>query len=72
MTQLLERALEQARQLPDSEQDFIARMILDEIEDERGWDERFRDSQDELALMAQRVRAEIDAGLTEELDFNKL
>jgi hypothetical protein len=34
MTNLLEKALREAARLPEPEQDRIARLILDEIEDE--------------------------------------
>ena len=62
MTQLLEQALHQVQQLPHSEQDAIATMILDELADERRWDESFARSQDQLARVAAKVREDIRAG----------
>jgi hypothetical protein len=37
MSQLLDRAFAEPRRLPDAEQDAIAAMILEEIEDDRKW-----------------------------------
>ncbi|MFH7245074.1 MAG: hypothetical protein ACHWZW_19735 [Spirulina sp.] len=52
MTELLERAIARLQTLPESEQDAIASIILDEIEDERRWDEAFARSPDILAQLA--------------------
>lgn len=62
MTQLLERAIAEAGKLPDSEQDAIAALILEQIADDRAWDEAFDRSQDPLAKLADKVREEIAAG----------
>jgi hypothetical protein len=47
MTQLLNQALAEIQKLPDVEQDAIATIILDELSDERRWDESFAASQDQ-------------------------
>lgn len=39
MTELLERAISKLKTLPDDEQNAIAAMILEELEDERRWDD---------------------------------
>jgi hypothetical protein len=39
MTQLLEQAIEEARKLSASQQDSIAALILEELGDERRWDD---------------------------------
>lgn len=41
MTKLLERAIREVQKLPSSEQDSIASLILDELADERQWEETF-------------------------------
>jgi hypothetical protein len=41
MTERLEQAITQLKTLPTNEQDAIATMILDKLEDERRWDESF-------------------------------
>ncbi|BAY66552.1 hypothetical protein NIES22_66910 [Calothrix brevissima NIES-22] len=68
MTELLERAIARLRNLPESEQDAIASMILEEIEDERRWDESFSRSPDVLAKLGASAMAEYHAGKTQELD----
>jgi hypothetical protein len=62
MTSLLEKALREAARLPEPEQDRIARLILDEIEDEARWQSSFAKSQDQLAALADAAREEIARG----------
>ena len=45
MTELLERVSAKLKTLPDSEQDAIAAMILEELEDDLNWDRAFSISQ---------------------------
>ena len=61
MTRLLEQALAEVQKLPEAAQDAIAAVILEEIADERRWDEAFARSQDQLARLADRVREDIPA-----------
>jgi len=68
MTELLERAIARLQTLPASEQDTIAAMILEEIEDDRRWDESFSRSPNVLAKLAASAMAEYRAGKTQELD----
>ena len=69
MTDLLESAIAQVKTLPSIEQDAIAKMILDELEDERRWDESFARSPDLLAKLAAEAMNEHHAGKTQELDL---
>jgi len=62
MTDLLEKALRKAARLPAAEQDRIAQVILDEIEDEARWQTTFARSQDDLAALAGDAREEIAQG----------
>jgi hypothetical protein len=62
MTDLLEEALRKAARLPAAEQDRIAQVILDEIEDEARWRATFARSQDQLAALARAAREEIGRG----------
>jgi hypothetical protein len=62
MTNLLEKALRTAARLPAAEQDRIAQVILDEIEDETRWQAAFARSQDQLAALARAAREEIARG----------
>lgn len=62
MTQLLEKILIEVDKLPLEKQDFIATIILEELEDEQRWDKAFAESQDLLAKLAEEARADIKAG----------
>jgi hypothetical protein len=62
MTSLLERALRKAARLPEAEQDRIAQVILEEIEDEARWQASFAKSQDQLTALARAAREEIARG----------
>ncbi|MCA1993543.1 MAG: hypothetical protein LDL41_16100 [Coleofasciculus sp. S288] len=68
MTKLLEQAIARLKTLPANEQDAIAAMILEELEDEIRWDEAFKRSKDALAFLAGEAMAEYRAGKTQELD----
>ncbi|WP_332973020.1 MULTISPECIES: hypothetical protein [unclassified Microcoleus] len=72
MTELLERAIARLKSLPASQQDTIAAMIVEELEDEVKWDATFANSQDLLAKLATEAMAEYRAGKTQELDPEKL
>ena len=62
MTKLVKKALERASALPDDEQDAIASIILEEIEDEARWRATFAKSREALARLADQARAEIARG----------
>jgi hypothetical protein len=62
MTKLLDQAMEEVSRLPETEQDRIARLVLEELRAEAGWDERFRRSQDRLSQLAEAAREEIARG----------
>jgi hypothetical protein len=68
MTELLERAITRLKALPTSEQDVIASIILEELEDDLRWDEAFSRSPDALAKLAASAMEEYYAGKTQELD----
>lgn len=68
MTELLERAIATLQTLPESEQNAIAAMILEEIENEQRWDKSFSRSPNILAKLAASAMAEYRAGKTQELD----
>lgn len=72
MTRLLEKAITRAQQLSEEEQDAIATLILEEIEDEAKWDAVFARSHDVLERLAAEAEEEERNGRTEELDPDKL
>ncbi|MDR4506963.1 MAG: hypothetical protein MRJ65_01785 [Candidatus Brocadiaceae bacterium] len=64
MTKLLEKAFKKASKFPDSSQDAIAAIILEELEDEEKWESSFANSQKPLSRLASKVRNEIKRGET--------
>ena len=60
MNALLEKALAEVARLPEAEQEAIATLILEEIAAERGWDERFANTQDQLGELVRAARAEVE------------
>ena len=62
-----ERAIDELRKCSPHEQDVIAALILEEIADDRRWDEAFSASAPALEKMADKVRAEIRAGRTRDM-----
>ena len=72
MTKLLERAVKKVKALPEREQDAIAALILDELEDEARWDQAFARSRDALAKLGDEAVAENRSRKTKPLDPDKL
>ncbi len=69
-TESFEQAIAKAAGLPPEDQDFLAAVILAEIEDNRLWDGLFADTRSRALLerLAAEALAEDMAGLTEPLD----
>lgn len=72
MTQRLEKAVAEIEKLSAAEQDAIAAVILDEITDERRWDEAFGQSQDQLSSLAEKARSDIQAGRVKNVGMDEL
>jgi hypothetical protein len=68
MTELLEQAISRLKTLTPNDQNAIATLILEQLEDDRRWDESFARSPDLLAKLAAEAMAEYHAGKTQELD----
>lgn len=68
MTGLLEKAFAKAANLPEEEQDELARVLLEDLAAEEKWDQAFASSQDELAALADEAIAEFDQGETRPLE----
>ncbi|MFQ5774768.1 MAG: hypothetical protein ACE5GS_09645 [Kiloniellaceae bacterium] len=71
MTKLLKEVLDRAAKLPEAEQDALAAIILEEMEDERRWAEAFARSQEALEKLAKETREEYRQGKTTPLNFDK-
>ncbi|MCL6613907.1 MAG: hypothetical protein K6U03_04710 [Firmicutes bacterium] len=72
MTELLAKAFEKARQLPQELQDQLAQELLEEIEWECSWDRTLADSQEKLERLADKAEQEYRAGRAKELGFDDL
>ncbi len=72
MTKLLERAFAEASKLSDAEQEVLASRLLAELAEEDAFDRAISASTDKLAKLALDALAEHRAGLTEELDPDRL
>jgi hypothetical protein len=68
MTEQLDQVIARLKALPTDQQDAIANLILEELEDEQRWDESFARSPDLLAKLAAEAMTEYRAGKTQELD----
>ena len=62
MNKLLERAFAEVAKLSEDQQEAIARRILEDVEAERGWDERFATLQDRLAELGRQAGKHIADG----------
>jgi hypothetical protein len=71
MTKILDKAIEEARKLPPEEQDALGAIILEEIADEARWAKKFAETQDVLEKLADEALAELKAGRTTPLDFDR-
>ena len=69
MTTLLEKAVKKISKLSESEQNEIAKIILNEIADEKKWYEKFKNSQNELLILADEAIDEFNKGKTKSFDL---
>jgi hypothetical protein len=72
MTTLLERALAEAAKLSPAEQDILASWLLAEIGAEDEFDKHITATAHKLLPLTQEALTEHRAGLTEELDSDRL
>jgi hypothetical protein len=69
MIESLQRVISEIEKLPTDTQDAIANRLLDELEDEKAWGDRFEATTDQQwDNLAAMVRQEISAGDTISLD----
>jgi hypothetical protein len=72
MTQLLEKAFEEASKLPKLDQNALARWLMDEIISQKKWEKAFAESEDLLDTLADEALEEHAQGRTKPLDVNRL
>ena len=68
MTELLEQALRKVASLPGDEQDAIASQIIETLEDEAIWKEKFARTSDKLRRLANDATTENQRGDTRPLN----
>ena len=64
MTKSLEEAFTKVSKFPESMQDAIAAIVLEELKDQQKWDTAFANSQESLSKLAAKARDEIKNGET--------
>jgi hypothetical protein len=72
MTTLLEKAFAEASRLPDTEQNALAKWLLDELEAEKKWERTFAESENVLDRLADEALEDHRQGKTVPLDIEKL
>ena len=64
MTALMERAIRETTELSESEQDFLAALLLENIRDAKQWEEQFASSKDVLEGLFDEAMEEYQTGRT--------
>jgi len=72
MTALLQKAFDMASKLPSYEQERLASRWIDKLESDQRWEQLFHDSCDVLEYLADEALKDLENGMTEETDWNKL
>lgn len=72
MSPLLDRAVAEARKLSEAEQDAIAALIFEEIEDDRRWEELLSRSPEKLTALAGRAEEQMRTGRCRTAGFDEL
>lgn len=72
MTQLLEDAITKLRQLPEGEQESVARFVLHELEEDQEWRRVSETHADSLKKLVAEVIAEDDRGACPDFDPDRM
>lgn len=72
MTVLLKQAFEKASKLSEPLQNEIASGLLADIEAEGCWEQTFKDTEDKLAILADKALKDFEAGRVREMGFDEL
>ncbi len=72
MTALLSKLVEETSKLPEELQEAMAAQWLDELKDELAWDDRFKNTQNQLTKLADKARIEVKAGKYRDTGFDEL
>ena len=68
MTTALQDAFNKASALPESQQEYLAALLLEEMAEDKKWQDSFERSRDVLLRMAEEAAAEDERGETIDLD----
>lgn len=71
MAKLLEVAFAKLAELPEGDQDFIASWLLEELESEKRWEQRWSESGDALEGLADKAMSEHRRGHAKALDHDR-
>ena len=71
MTSLMSQVVQHLESLPDSQQDVVASLLLEELQAESRWDDTLDGSQALLGSLAQQALADHAAGLTSPGGFDE-
>ncbi len=69
MTELLDKAIREARKLSERDQDALGAILLEEIADEARWARKFADTRRTLEQIADESLAALDSGETSPMEF---
>lgn len=72
MTYPLEQAISAVQTLPEADQDMIASLIMAELSDQERWKNQFAETQPQLAKLADKIRADIQAGRVRNAEIDQL
>ena len=72
MTELLEKAIDMASKLPPTDQQALAAMWIQEMEDDQRWSKLIAQSTDVLGRIADEALEDFQAGRTDEMGWDKL
>lgn len=72
MTELLERAFKEASELPEVDQNALAKWVMEELEIEGKWEKAFAESEDVLDQLADEALAAHQQGRTRPLKIEEL
>jgi len=72
MTVLLQEVFDKASTLPEALQNQIAEDLLADIEAEMQWDQTFKDTEDQLAKLADKALNDFKLGKVKQMGFDEL
>lgn len=72
MEQILEKAFKKASSLPEDERDAFAAFILEELKQEKKWDELYQKSTESIKALANEALSEYRKGQTDKLNPDSL